>query len=708
MNKKNADTDYEEVNYGPIKIIRNGRYVYMKSDFDPESFKKYREGLKGYRLDLKKEIDITINKLLQLIENFDPLFFLTSISINNIFGDPELYKEITHEGRECYVEYAQSLILSKDQINNNIKPSICNINNFEKYIKELFQNILYYYTFENVEEKYNKTESELRFLSLIEYLFVRGNSFVEHHLEMVKDIFSEHDIFLNNKFGLNINQVLEAVEEVEKQLNKNINDEEYRNRIRNIFHLQRKFRNIPFEIIPNEKLPLKLLELLSSSFGDNFEFSKFEKSPAWPTNDSIIFEKPIIKNKNAFYCFIPTVLIRNIDNILESLIKNRDNSYYQNVYARKRAKYLERKSLEYFKNILPKANIFGELYYWVNENGKRKKVSSDGLIIYDNNIFIIEAKAGSLSTTAKRGGLEKIKEQTKELIEYAYMQALRTKKYIINTIEPKFEYENGLEAITIRNKEKYKNIFLINITLQNLSQLSIKLNLLRKINLIEGKEWPWSVFINDLRIISELIESPSIFLYFLKQRIKANDYPQFHAIEELDFLMYFFKEGLYFDNKNKININVIPRGYTQKLDRYYDYKAGRVTSGEKPNLEINEDFKKLITEIENTDKPGFTEVTTTLLFFDKETMDEVIKNIKVIKENSEKDGRDHNFTMPFNNEKLGFTVLNIAKSGELSIEEIDNYYDSIMKSNNYEKWILIFLFSQKKEMDFKVYYKSST
>ena len=726
MNIKDIDNDYEEVSYGPITIIRNGRYVYFKSDFTPESFKKYREGLKDNRIVLKKKISTTINKLLKLTEKFDPLFFLMSISIKNIFGNPELYKEATHEGKECYVEYAQSLILSQDRKNNSIKPPGCKIKYFEKNIQELFQNILYYYTFENVEEKYNKVDSELRFLSLIKYIFVRGDSIIEHHLEMVKDIFSDHDIFLKNNFGMDIDQILEAINEVELQLNNNMEDEikplllymELRdnklkkgitdqNKIEEMMQLQEKVKENSFEITPNNKVPVEFLKLLSCSYGDNSQFLKFEKSPAWPTNDSIIFEKPILKNNDTFYCFLPTVLFRNIDYILEVLIKNQDNSYFQNIYTKKRAKYLERKSLEYFKNIFPKADIFGELFYWVIENGIKTKVSSDGLILYDDNIFLIEAKAGSMSLAAKRGSLEKIKVQAKKLIEEAYIQALRTRDYIINMPEPKFEYENSLEAVTIQDKEKYKNIFLINITLQNLSQFSTKLNSLRKIGLIEGKEWPWSVYINDLRIISELIESPSIFLYFLKQRIKANDNPQFYATEELDFLMYFFKEGLFFENNKSNKVKVVPTGYTQEIDRYYDYKAGRVTSGKKPYLEINEDFKKLITEIENTGKSGFTDVTTTLLFFDKETMDEVIKSIIVIKENSEKDGRDHNFTMTFNDEKMGFTVLNIANSGDLSIGEIDNHYSSVMKSNGYEKWILIFLFSLRKEIDFKIYYKSS-
>jgi len=719
------NNDYEEVKYGPITITRDGRYVHFKSDFTADEFKKYREFLKVNRKTLKKKINLSINRLLKLIEKFDPLFFLIPISIKNIFGSPELYKETTHEGKECYVEYVQSLILSQFYKKKINKPSDHKIRYFEKIIEDLFQNILWFYTFENVEEKYDKVESELRLLSIIKYIFVRGESIIEHHLEMIKDIFSDHDTFLKTNFGMDTSQILEAINEVELQLNGNMEDEikplllymelkdrqlkhgtTDQNKIEEMIQLQEKAKENPFEITPNNKVPIEFLKLLSCSFGDNEQFLKFEKSPAWPTNDSIIFEKPIIKNNDTYYCFLPTVLFRNIDNILEVLIKNKDNSYFQNIYTKKRSKYLERKSLEYLKNIIPNADIFDELFYWVEKNGTKTRTSTDGLLIYDDNIFIIEAKAGTMATSAKRGSPEKIKVQIKKLIDEAYVQALRTRDYILNTTKPKFEYENGLEAITIFDKEKYKNIFLINVTLQNLSYISTKLNSLREIGLIEGMDWPWSVYINDLRIISELIESPSIFLCFLKERIKANDHPQFYANDELDFLMYFFKEGLYFDNKNKSKVKIIPSGYTQEIDRYYDYKAGRVTDGKKPCLEINEDFKKLIIEIENTGKPGFTGVTTTLLLFDKETKDKVIKSIKVIRENSLKDGKDHNFTMTFNNERFGFTVLNIADSGDMSEKEIDDHINSSIRSNKFKKWILIFLYALNKKVDFKVYYSN--
>ena len=93
-----------------------------------------------------------------------------------------------------------------------------------------------------------------------------------------------------------------------------------------------------------------------------------------------------------------------------------------------------------------------------------------------------------------------------------------------------------------------------------------------------------------------------------------NDYPQFHTLDELAFLMYYFETGLYFENGTLQNMQeCVPLGFTEELDRYYDYVAGRVSSGEKPHLMIPEKFKDVIIEIESTGKHGFTKVTKALL-----------------------------------------------------------------------------------------------
>lgn len=739
--------DYEVYTYGPLKLERIGRFIRMGSHWEPGQFEKFKERVRRERPEFKKEIDRKIREVLSLIGQFEPLELLATVSVKNCFTDPEKYKETTHEGRECYVEYAQSLVLSekrKEELPHATKEAI---DKFNSLLAEIYNDVLWYFGYEVTEGKRNEVEEELRFISILRYLFVRGDSFSEHHVDMIRDIFKSHDPFFEKHYGFNSSKIILAIQEIEEQLLNNLRQQtEIISLLHELHELFKEFvdkegldsfssidicrekylalpivqgkkkkldeihHNInrnPFEIHPTKSVPVKLLKVLSSRFGDNSSFVTFEKYPAWPTNDSVIYDRPLIEDNGQFYCFSPLLLFRNMGNILESWIQNKNDSYYRSTYQKKRAEYLENKALEYLKNILPGAKVFGKLFYYLEEDGARKRVEIDGLILYDENLFIIEAKAGGLSTSARRGGLERMKRDVAELIDNAYKQALCTERYITDTADPVFEYEDGSKAVVLKDKEKYKNMYLVNVTLQNLAQLSIRLNSLKSFNLIEGKEWPWSVFINDLRVISELIEFPSEFLHFLQRRIKANDYPQFDAKDELDFLMFYFYEGLYFENGVLKNLDrYTPHGYTEDLDRYYDYVAGRVSSGKKPRLKIPEEYKNLITELESTGKDRFTKVTTTLLSFNSETQQMILDNLKKAQETSEKDGQAHDFTMYFNELKIGLMFSISTNRRPESWDKFDRHCKLKMYQTRFEEWILITVDVDKegsRSLDFRIY-----
>ncbi len=111
---KLSKKDYEGFTYGPFKVERFGRYLKYSTDWKPGEHKKYIEHVKSKRPELKKDIDAKIQELLKIIEENDPFELLSTVSYKNCFVDPEEYRESTHEGRECYVEYALSMILGHD------------------------------------------------------------------------------------------------------------------------------------------------------------------------------------------------------------------------------------------------------------------------------------------------------------------------------------------------------------------------------------------------------------------------------------------------------------------------------------------------------------------------------------------------------------------------------------------------------------------
>ncbi|KNZ68664.1 Preprotein translocase subunit SecA [Thermincola ferriacetica] len=740
--------DYECFQQGPIKVERIGRFVRMSSDWRPGEFEKHIQFMQENRSELQAEINRKIGEILDLIEQYDPLELMTTVSTKNCFSDPEQYSEPTHEGKEAYMEYAQSLIMGHNKlgIGNSVTEEA--IEKFNNLIQEILNDVTWFFGSEAAEGRREPKEDELRFMSILRCLFLRGDSFEQHHLELVQGLYELHDAFLKEKIGFSTVEIIEGLQEIERQLNENIrtlidyfkkikelhqlfiefvdkqdfdnvsNFEELRDiynslpevkeKKQGLDELYKKSEKIIFIIEPNEKIPRQLLDLLSCSFGENELFVAFEKAPGWPTNDSIIYSKPLVSYGEKYYCFIPQVLFRNIGNILEDLIKQIDENYYKTTYQEKRAEYLERKALEYFSKIFPQALILHKVFYDVTENGTTKKCECDGLVLFDGNLFIIEAKAGSLSTSARRGGLERIKRDVAELIDKAYVQALRTEHYINTCSQPRFEFEDGTEALVL-NKEKLHDVFLVNVTLESLGHLSTQLNSLKIFNHLQGEKWPWSVFINDLRIISELIECPSEFLTFLKRRIRVNDYPQFYTTDELDFLMYFFKEGLYFEDGKLGDINLLTlTGYTDEMDRYYNFLAGKVSSGEKPRLRISEEYKKLINDIEATGKEGFTRVTTFLLSCSFETQQTILEYIKTIEAKLRDDSRDHDFTLYFKEANAGLLVAVTSKSIEEALNSLDSHCELKMYQTHFENWFLVVICVNDKgerKIDFKVYQK---
>ena len=655
MNKKGKSKVDSDVYEYRIHLPANGEHINRvlqeQNKWVGNKLKEYNEKYKGKMPELRKSIKKKTDKIFLLIEQYDPLELLSTVSAG-LFIDPEKYKESTYGAREISVEYAQSLVLSKKRKPGGQHATEEAIEQFNSLTEEIVWDVAFYFAVYLTEKI--KDIDELRLEAIASYLFLRGNSYPEHHVEMIRDIFKDHDDFLTEYYGFDSEQLIQCAQNIDEQVISNVqlmsewisfcyerdkvveeffakedlddisSEEEFEEKFLSLPEAQRllkkkdkfdyKIRENPCEIVPTEEAPLELLKLLSSHFGDNSAFATFGKFPAWATNDSVIYEHPLIEDNGRFYCFSPVLLFRNIGDILERWIQKKDDDYYQNIYQKKRAEYLEHKALEYLGNILPEAKIFGNLFYNMEEEGKKTRYQTDGLILYDENLFIIEAKAGKFSKEARRGSPKRIKRDLGRLINEAYEQALRTKGYIMKTAEPKFESQDGSEVLVIKDKDIYRNIYLFNITLENLWRFSTQLSYIKRLNLIQGKEWPWSVFINDLRLISELIEFPSEFLHYLERRIRMNDYPQFHTLDELAFLMYYFRTGFYFEDGTLQNIQeCVPLGFTEELDRYYDYIAGRVSSGKKPQLMIPEKFKNVIIEIESTGKHGFTKITKALL-----------------------------------------------------------------------------------------------
>ncbi|KKK92154.1 hypothetical protein LCGC14_2705770, partial [marine sediment metagenome] len=393
------------------------------------------------------------------------------------------------------LEYLINVISTIDDFGDKTEISRETIDFLIESIQTIFfDTIDYYNSFQDNSEENIQTEV------LIHNLFVYMDSIYEHHIYLLKLKFLPFNDFLKQELGFNLNEIFRIIKKINKDVKSNL------------------FSNISPFIINEMTIPINFLKLISMEIGKNKEFFCYKGRERWPNNPSRFRVRPIIKYQETYYNFFPQLLFERIGLVLEELIKKNYENYYKK-YVKNCSVILEDMSLNLIRKLLPDAAIFGNLFYIINEKGKQMRFETDGIVIYDNNLLIIEAKSNLFSFDARMGFFDRIKKNTRDIIDKAYNQAVRTKKYFFSKDIAEFREKNG-ESVIIQNTKKYENVFLINTTLEKLGPLATRLNSAKMMNYLKGKEFPWSVFINDLRIISDLIEMPSSFLLYLKRRIK--------------------------------------------------------------------------------------------------------------------------------------------------------------------------------------------
>jgi hypothetical protein len=355
--------DYSVERYGPLVLERSGRFLSLRSEWDPKDHEEYISKVRENREPFREDINSKIRQLIEIFKQYNPLELLPAISLPNASADPETYEETSHEGKESYVEYALSLALSIAEPNLKSHLTQDCFNKLTDLIAGVFNDAGWFFAMEQLEHA-DKSQHDLRHLSLMRHMHIRGDSFQEHHLDLVKGLFTPHDDFYHAHYGFRVEDVLRWIDLIENQVlvgffreaafmsklfetrdlfSRFINDSgldsfptmedcvasydalpEVQMRKRELKVLGEQMAGPLFQIAADKELSQAFLDLLSSRFGDNTGFASFPKSPGWPTNDSVIYRRPLISHEGKYYCFLPQMLFRNLITLFEHLIIEKD------------------------------------------------------------------------------------------------------------------------------------------------------------------------------------------------------------------------------------------------------------------------------------------------------------------------------------------------------------------------------------------------
>jgi hypothetical protein len=522
------------------------------------------------------------------------------------------------------------------------------------------------------------TAAEIRFKLILDYFGVRKKAYQIHVEKTFTELFRPHRSHIIDKLGFspedfsefirfveteitvalqNELDALDSLSELHSRFSKWIRNQDVEGKSKeNIMNhflkqnpdLRSQKRKVSqfselriydvFEIKAQNGVQKKILDAISCSFEENNIFLKPDKWRAWPINDTIISERPIIRAEERYYLPHFELLANSRIVIMEGLLEKHSPEYYQHQYHPTRDRYVEDTAIDLIQNLIPDSSLYSNLYYHIEEDGEVKPVELDGLVLFDDCLLLIEAKAGMLPLPARRGAIRGLKSKVKEILKKGHGQACRALDYIDSSKKADFFDEEGNLIVSVSGA-RFSHEYLILVTLEPLFVLTSHLSSAKRLGLLSGNKWPWAVYINDLRVLADIIDSPSVFLHYLNRRIELSSESAIEAHDELDYLMYYLHTGLYFSEKDfeqADKIVIVPN--TVELDEYYFdiWKKGAAKT--KPSMKMDSLFESLIRSLEAEMPDHFTSACFHLLDCDEETRSEISKQIKHCEErqNAEK------------------------------------------------------------------------
>jgi hypothetical protein len=152
--------------------------------------------------------------------------------------------------------------------------------------------------------------------------------------------------------------------------------------------------------------------------------------------------------------------------------------------------------------VLPRARVYPNVKYEVEEDEIKKEVELGGLIVFDISVLLVETKAGSVHEATRRGGPKKIQHDIGKLLVDSHAQAARAQRYIETSDKPVFKLADG-GTINL-DKSTVKRIFRVGVTLDHMDAFTAVLHRTAETGLFPDNSLPWAVGIRDLMVIGAL------------------------------------------------------------------------------------------------------------------------------------------------------------------------------------------------------------
>lgn len=420
---------------------------------------------------------------------------------------------------------------------------------------------------------------------------------------------------------------------------------------------------------------LSFLDALSISFqGVPIDF--FEPRSVHPLKNT-----PIIEGDRRFIVPSFSLLDWSLDRLFERVMLG--STKYSDKFKEAKASFLVDKTLQLLKEIMPLSNVYDSLEYFDGaKNGE-----TDGLVILDDCLFIIEGKSHKITDSAREGKQKRVQRHIEEILSHAYMQACKALAYIENHHEVTFRSRSKKVQIM---RDNFNHKFLVIATLEPIGHIVSLIRRDNELGLFDGKHFPYAVSIYDLMVIRDVFDFATLFPFYLQRRQEFFSNSKVLVSDEIDVIGTFLNSKLHIDHfsPNHEYDFIQIEGFLDEFNQYYFHKQGLIRKPyPKPRFKISTKLLKFILALENSDLKNRISYLLLLISCNGDTQEEFIRRVLTAKKEFKRDRNlhDFSFTVPDKNFHWGITYM--VGTPRMIEEELGKYCEFKLRQLKIDCWV---------------------
>lgn len=522
-------------------------------------------------------------------------------------------------------------------------------------------------------------------------LNTRGDAYPHQFYEFARGLYGSHDAWFRANLGFTIGEAISISKaffgEYEKRnhASRQRAAEEFARRttaappdegtefaaalaesVTEAFHWARATENLgltPEEIATASGVPIgrcqRFLERMSQEFG----YRNAEHPDAYSDalragwDFSTLSERPFLRDCGRYYMVLPPIVsVATYTTFYFDVLRD---PAYVDAFNRAKGSWLESETAAFLRRVFPAGSVIP------NPRCPNGTELADVLVLYDGMILIVQCKSKGLRFQSKIGlDSTAIREDLRKAVRSAFDQGIRARDFL-NSDSPRIGI--GAEHELELDRSLVSAMYIVTVTPLGLQMFATRIaNQDAELQISRAGEYPWAVSLGNLDILTDILDSPAMFLHYITRRVQIERTPYMFFGDEMDLLGLYFTQGMHFDDERFRGVDALSiSGFSSDIDRYIHEKhtLGRTTA--KPTPPMPEGFAQLLKDLESSGCFGATDCALTLLNHSGRARAQLMDGIKATKQRLSQTGKMQKFCAIREGGAVGVSFLAMATGGHV-------------------------------------------